>query len=100
MPPSTTPSPSSPCTASPSSSRWRTYGARRRRGGQEPPEMVVALFASLLALQQPAPAAEGQGASTQEEKPAPVPESDRPKADEHGVTFGKEHAAPGEHENL
>src|SRR3954471_17169839 len=62
--------------------------------------MVVALFASLLALQQPAPAAERHGASTQEEKPAPVPESDRPKADEQGVTLGKEHAAPGEHESL
>jgi len=62
--------------------------------------MLVALFASLLALQQPAPGAEGHGASTQEQRPAPVQESEKPKADEHGVTLGKEHVAPGEHEHL
>jgi hypothetical protein len=62
--------------------------------------MLVALFASLLALQQPAPGAEGHGASTQEQRPAPVQESEKPRADEHGVTLGKEHAAPGEHERL
>jgi F-type H+-transporting ATPase subunit a len=61
--------------------------------------MVIALFAALLALQQAAPPAE-HGASTQEQKPAPIPESEKPKADGHGVTFGKEHVAPGEHESL
>src|SRR5438876_1014861 len=30
-------------------------------------------------------------------KPAPVPESDKPRATEHGVTLGKEEAATGAH---
>ena len=60
--------------------------------------ILLALIGSLAAFQAAAPPQ--HGASTQEARPAPVPESDKPKADEHGVTLGKEHAAPGEHENL
>jgi F-type H+-transporting ATPase subunit a len=60
--------------------------------------ILLALIASLVAFQAAAPPEHGAG--TQEARPAPVPESDKPKADEHGVTLGKEHAAPGEHESL
>ena len=60
--------------------------------------ILCALVASLATFQAASPAE--HGASGQETRPAPVPESDRPKVDEHGVTLGKEHAAPGEREKL
>src|SRR5947199_851563 len=61
--------------------------------------MPLALIASLL-FTQLAQAPAGHGPSVQETRPAPVPERARPQLDERGMTLGKEHAAPGEHENL
>src|SRR5438132_1561399 len=49
--------------------------------------MRVALIAALL-LAQPALAQQGT-------HPPPVPESEKPRIDEHGATAGKEEAAPG-----
>jgi F-type H+-transporting ATPase subunit a len=61
--------------------------------------MVIAICATLLFAQGAAPQAP-HGENTQEQRAAPVPEHDKPAADERGVTLGKEHAAPGEHDNL
>src|SRR5437660_1008860 len=51
--------------------------------------MRIALIAALL-LAQPALAQEGS-------HPPPVPPSEKPRADGHGVTAGREEAAPGAH---
>src|SRR5438067_4431300 len=59
--------------------------------------MSIALIAALLfaqAAQHPEP----RRGEVQEQKPAPVPESEKPRAGEHGVTFGKQEVAPGAHE--
>ena len=54
--------------------------------------MLVALFASLLAMH-PLPATAQSEVGVHDEKPAPVPQSDRPKVDEHGATAGDAHRA-------
>jgi F-type H+-transporting ATPase subunit a len=54
--------------------------------------MLTALFASLLALQ-PLPAVAQSVVGVHDSKPAPVPASERPKVDEHGVTPGDAHRA-------
>ena len=59
--------------------------------------MPFALVAALLFAQAPQHGTPARG-PVQEQKPAPVPESERPRATEHGVTFGKEEAAPGAHD--
>jgi ATP synthase subunit 6 len=47
----------------------------------------IALFASLLLLQAAPPARQSE-VGVHDSKPAPVPESERPKVDEHGATSG------------
>ena len=47
--------------------------------------MFIAMFASLLALS-PLPAVAQSEVGVHDSKPAPVPQSERPKVDEHGVT--------------
>ena len=59
--------------------------------------MPFALVAALLFAQAPQHGTRARG-PVQEQKPAPVPESEGPRATEHGVTFGKEEAAPGAHD--
>src|SRR2546425_598670 len=59
--------------------------------------MSIALVAALL-LAQPVHGAPPQHGEVQQQKPAPVPESEKPRAGEHGVTLGKQEAAPGAHE--
>ena len=59
--------------------------------------MPIALVVTLL-LAQPAHGAQPPRGEVQEQKPAPVPESENPRATGHGVTFGKQEAAPGAHE--
>jgi F-type H+-transporting ATPase subunit a len=59
--------------------------------------MPIALVAALL-FAQAAQHKEAPRGEVQEHKPAPVPESRTPRAGEHGVTFGKQEAAPGAHE--
>ena len=59
--------------------------------------MPIALVVAVL-LAQPAHEAQPPRGEVQEQKPAPVPESEKPRASEHGVTFGKQEAAPGAHE--
>jgi F-type H+-transporting ATPase subunit a len=54
--------------------------------------MLVALFASLLAMH-PLPDAAQSEVGVHDEKPAPVPPSDRPKVDEQGATTGDAHHA-------
>jgi F-type H+-transporting ATPase subunit a len=58
--------------------------------------MHFALIAILLLAQAPRHGEPAHG-RVQEQKSAPVPESDRPRATEHGVTLGKQEAAPGAH---
>src|SRR5713226_1945179 len=59
--------------------------------------MPIALAVALLLAQAAHPAEPPRGA-VQEQKPAPVPESEKPRATGHGVTLGKQEAAPGAHE--
>jgi len=54
--------------------------------------MFIAMFASLLALS-PLPAVAQSEVGVHDSKPAPVPQSERPKVDEHGVTPGDAHRA-------
>ena len=58
--------------------------------------MHFALIAILLLAQAPRHGEPAHG-PVQEQKPAPVPESDKPRATEHGVTLGRQEAAPGAH---
>jgi F-type H+-transporting ATPase subunit a len=59
--------------------------------------MPIALIAALL-FAQAAQHGEVPRGEVQEQKPAPVPDSEKPRTGEHGVTFGKEEAAPGAHQ--
>jgi len=54
--------------------------------------MFIAMFATLLELS-PLPAAAQSEVGVHDSKPAPVPQSERPKVDEHGVTPGDAHRA-------
>src|SRR6267143_2463591 len=58
--------------------------------------MHIALDLAVLFAQASHPADPPRG-EAQEQKPAPVPGSDKPRASEHGVTLGKQEAAPGAH---
>jgi ATP synthase subunit 6 len=58
------------------------------------PIVLVAAFLLAQGAQHAAPPRRGE---VQEQKPAPVPESDKPRVDEHGATLGKQQAAPGAH---
>ena len=58
--------------------------------------MPIALVVALLLAQAAHPAEPPRG-EVQEQKPAPVPESERPRATGQGATLGKEEAAPGAH---
>src|SRR5438105_5421261 len=58
--------------------------------------MHIALALALLLAQASHPAEPPRG-EVQEQKPAPVPDSEKPRATEHGVTLGKQEAAPGAH---
>jgi len=58
--------------------------------------MPFALIAALL-LAQAAQRGESARGPVQEQKPAPVPSSERPRATGHGVTLGKQEAAPAAH---
>src|SRR5713226_3264052 len=59
--------------------------------------MPIALAVALLLAQAAHPAEPPRG-EVQEQKPLPVPESEKPRATGHGVTLGKQEAAPGAHE--
>ena len=58
--------------------------------------MHIAAAVLVLFAQAPHPAQPPRG-EVQEQKVAPVPESERPRATEQGVTLGKQEAAPGAH---
>ena len=58
--------------------------------------MSIALALAILLAQAAHPAEPPRG-EVQEQKPAPVPESEKPRVTEHGATLGKEEAAPGAH---
>jgi F-type H+-transporting ATPase subunit a len=57
--------------------------------------MIILVAALLLAQAHHGEPARGP---VQEQKPAPVPESEKPRATGQGVTFGKQEAAPGAHQ--
>ena len=59
--------------------------------------MPIALAVALLLAQAAHPAEPPRG-EVQEQKPLPVPESEKPRATGHGVTLGKQEAAPGAYE--
>ncbi len=59
--------------------------------------MPIALVAAFLLAQGAQRAAPPRPGEVQEQKPAPMPESDKPRVDERGVTLGKQEAAPGAH---
>ncbi|HYR18768.1 MAG TPA: F0F1 ATP synthase subunit A [Myxococcales bacterium] len=59
--------------------------------------MPIALAVAVLLAQAAHPAEPPRG-EVQEQKPAPVPDSEKPRATGHGVTLGKQEAAPAAHE--
>src|SRR5207244_8371200 len=58
--------------------------------------MHIALALALLLAQASHPQGPPRG-EVQEHKPAPIPDSEKPRATGRGVTLGKQEAAPGAH---
>src|SRR5207302_8684274 len=58
--------------------------------------MHIALALALLLAQASHPQGPPRG-EVQEHKPAPIPDSEEPRATGRGVTLGKQEAAPGAH---